>query len=42
MQASYLPPSPPDHKGPEVVDHRWRDAAHRLMHPHLLADCGPA
>ena len=32
----------PDHKGPEVVDYRWRDAANRLMHPHLLADCGPA
>lgn len=33
--------SPPDHQGPEVVDYRWRDAANRLMHPHLLADCGP-
>lgn len=32
---------PPDHKGPEVVDYRWWDAANRLMHPHLLADCGP-
>lgn len=40
MQASSFPLS--DHKGPEVVDYRWRDATHRLMHPHMLADCGPA
>lgn len=31
-----------DHKRPEAVDYRWRDAANRLVHPHLLADCGPA
>lgn len=37
---SFSLPSP-DHKGPEAVDYRWRDAANRLMHPHLLADCGP-
>lgn len=37
--SSFFPP--PDHKGPEVVDYRRRDAANRLMHPHLLADCGP-
>jgi len=33
-------PHSPDHKGPEAVDYRWRDAANRLMHSHLLADCG--
>lgn len=34
----FLPP--PDHKGPKVADHRGRDALNRLVHPHLLADCG--
>lgn len=33
---------PPDHKGPKVADHRRRDALNRLVHPHLLADCGSA
>lgn len=37
---SSFPPS--DHKGPEIVDYRRRDAVNRLMHPHLLADCRPA
>lgn len=41
-QASHLPfLHPADHKGPEAVDYRWRDALNRLMHPHLLANCGP-
>lgn len=33
---------PPDHKGPKAADHRRRDALNRLVHPHLLADCGSA
>lgn len=33
---------PPDHQGPEVADHRGRDALDRLVHPHLLAGCGSA
>lgn len=37
-----LSPPPPDHQGPEVADHRGRDALDRLVHPHLLADCGSA
>lgn len=38
----FSPPPPPDHKGPKVADYRRRDALNRLVHPHLLADCGSA